>query len=392
MQALTGQEVEPTLIMRGRPRRGPLPAVLPTACPIRSATKPSWSAQDPDVADSADRLIELALRGGGRTTSPWWSRTSSTTTTGPDQPIIAGRSPVTMTTASHHPTPPQAALRRSRPVSPLLNPSYPSRAAVETAVPQTDVHRRRPGGCWPDRVRSSATGSSAATTTSAPTTTGPWPSCAVSRGSILGVPCRSPTCSVASTTAASCRRSVTGGPTSDLDCDLMRLDDLRPPSVPRCRPVYPPGTSTTPSVRFANWPQFPASAVHPTPAARTTPQPTSAPRTIPGAPTTPLRRYRRRRPHDHHATTTTHYRAVGHRWRPPRRRPQPAPTAPSPRAAEAGHRLPGGRMRRGKAGVERRGGHRSPVAGTDHPHRCRRAATPNSACCASRPSSPGSPC
>ena len=34
-----------------------------------------------DVAESADRLIELALRGGGPTTSPWSSPMSSTTTT-----------------------------------------------------------------------------------------------------------------------------------------------------------------------------------------------------------------------------------------------------------------------------------------------------------------------
>ncbi len=81
MRALTGHEVEPTLIMR-EAREGDRYLLCSDGLsdPVSFETIQE-ALQIADVAESADRLIELALRGGGPTTSPWWWPTSSTTTT-----------------------------------------------------------------------------------------------------------------------------------------------------------------------------------------------------------------------------------------------------------------------------------------------------------------------
>ena len=65
MRALTGHEVEPTLIMR-EARAGDRYLLCSDGLsdPVSHETILE-ALQIPDVADSADRLIELALRGGG---------------------------------------------------------------------------------------------------------------------------------------------------------------------------------------------------------------------------------------------------------------------------------------------------------------------------------------
>ncbi len=65
MQALTGQEVEPTLVMR-EAREGDRYLLCSDGLsdPVSQETILD-ALKVPDVADSADRLIELALRGGG---------------------------------------------------------------------------------------------------------------------------------------------------------------------------------------------------------------------------------------------------------------------------------------------------------------------------------------
>ncbi|PRC52660.1 serine/threonine protein phosphatase, partial [Mycobacterium sp. ITM-2017-0098] len=65
MRALTGHEVEPTLIMR-EARAGDRYLLCPDGLsdPVSQETI-AEALQIDDVAESADRLIELALRGGG---------------------------------------------------------------------------------------------------------------------------------------------------------------------------------------------------------------------------------------------------------------------------------------------------------------------------------------
>ena len=65
MRALTGHEVEPTLIMR-EARAGDRYLLCSDGLsdPVSHDTILD-ALQIPDVAESADRLIELALRGGG---------------------------------------------------------------------------------------------------------------------------------------------------------------------------------------------------------------------------------------------------------------------------------------------------------------------------------------
>ena len=66
LRAITGQDIEPTLTMREARRRRPLPALLRR--PVRRGQRRDPrrdAATDRDPRECADRLIELALRGGG---------------------------------------------------------------------------------------------------------------------------------------------------------------------------------------------------------------------------------------------------------------------------------------------------------------------------------------
>jgi PPM family protein phosphatase len=90
MRALTGHEVEPTLTMR-EVRVGDRYLLCSDGLsdPVSDATI-SDALQIPDVTDSADRLIELALRGGGPDNVTVVVADVVDYEYGPTQPIIAG--------------------------------------------------------------------------------------------------------------------------------------------------------------------------------------------------------------------------------------------------------------------------------------------------------------
>lgn len=114
MRALTGHEVEPTLIMREARSRRPLPALL--GRPVRSVFETIQELmQISDVAEAADRLIELALRGGGPDNVTVVVADVVDYDYGQTQPILAGAVSVRMTSSSRRRTPRPAAHRRSSP-------------------------------------------------------------------------------------------------------------------------------------------------------------------------------------------------------------------------------------------------------------------------------------
>ena len=91
MRALTGHEVEPTLTMR-EVRLGDRYLLCSDGLsdPVSDETI-SDALQIPDVADSADRLIELALRGGGPDNVTVVVADVVDYDYGPTEPIIARR-------------------------------------------------------------------------------------------------------------------------------------------------------------------------------------------------------------------------------------------------------------------------------------------------------------
>ena len=112
MRALTGHEVEPTLIMR-EARAGDRYLLCSDGLsdPVSHETILE-ALQISDVAESADRLIELALRGGGPDNVTVVVAQVSTTTMARPSPSWRVRCPAT-TIRSRRPTPRPVALRRS---------------------------------------------------------------------------------------------------------------------------------------------------------------------------------------------------------------------------------------------------------------------------------------
>ena len=147
MRALTGHEVEPTLIMR-EVRLGDRYLLCSDGLsdPVSHETILD-ALQIPDVTESADRLIELALRGGGPDNVTVVVADVVDYDYGPTQPILAGA--VSGDSDVHDqrpgPTPRRAAPRRSRRAKRSPNALCPDRdTPAAEAVTAPDLDRRRP--------------------------------------------------------------------------------------------------------------------------------------------------------------------------------------------------------------------------------------------------------
>jgi PPM family protein phosphatase len=130
MRALTGHEVEPTLTMR-EVRTGDRYLLCSDGLsdPVSDETILD-ALQIPDVTDSADRLIELALRGGGPDNVTVVVADVVDYDYGPTQPIIAGA--VSGEDDQFTLTRPNTAAGRASAISPRKN-------AVKRVLPQVDT-------------------------------------------------------------------------------------------------------------------------------------------------------------------------------------------------------------------------------------------------------------
>jgi PPM family protein phosphatase len=134
MRALTGHEVEPTLTMR-EARIGDRYLLCSDGLSDPVSDETILEAMKiPDVEDSADRLIELALRGGGPDNVTVVVADVVDYDYGPTQPIIAGA--VSGDSDVHdHLTRPNTAAGRASAISPRGN-------AVKRVLPQVDTFTR----------------------------------------------------------------------------------------------------------------------------------------------------------------------------------------------------------------------------------------------------------
>ena len=156
MRALTGHEVEPTLIMR-EARAGDRYLLCSDGLsdPVSHETILE-ALQIADVAESADRLIELALRGGGPDNVTVVVADVVDYDYGQTQPILAGA----VSGDDDQAAPPNTAAGSRVGVQPAPQRGQTRRAAAggagrATAVAAADVHRRRAAGsggaCRPGR-------------------------------------------------------------------------------------------------------------------------------------------------------------------------------------------------------------------------------------------------
>ena len=198
MRALTGHEVEPTLIMR-EARAGDRYLLCSDGLsdPVSHDTILD-ALQIPDVAESADRLIELALRGGGPDNVTVVVADVIDYDYGQTQPILAGAVSGDDDQTSPRPTP-----RRG-----VHRPSIPRRTEAKRVVAQPEEIPRRlaraagcssPPRCWSSSClpASPSAGRSSATTTTSPSTTARCRSCEVFRAPFSATSSRSPTSSAA---------------------------------------------------------------------------------------------------------------------------------------------------------------------------------------------------
>lgn len=132
MRALTGHEVEPTLIMR-EARAGDRYLLCSDGLsdPVSQDTILE-ALQIPDVAESADRLIELALRGGGPDNVTVVVADVIDYDYGQTQPILAGA-----VSGDEDTVPPNTAAGRASAFNPRRNES-------KRVVPQPEGPARRP--------------------------------------------------------------------------------------------------------------------------------------------------------------------------------------------------------------------------------------------------------
>ena len=287
MRALTGQEVEPTLIMR-EAREGDRYLLCSDGLsdPVSQETILE-ALKIPDVADSADRLIELALRGGGPdNVTVVVADVVDHDYGGQTQPIIAG---AVSGDDDNRIAPPNTAAGRAsaiaprqpvaKPVVPQLEPPPKPRsrkrmfivAALVVLLAVTGI------GIGYRIIRNYYYVSAEDGTV------------AIMRGvqgSILGVPLQEPYLLGCINDRGELSQISYGQAHSQLGCDLMRLEDLRPSERAQVSAGLPAGSldNAIGQLReLARSSLLPLCT--PPPAARTTPQPTSAPRTIPGAPT-----------------------------------------------------------------------------------------------------------
>jgi PPM family protein phosphatase len=133
MRALTGHEVEPTLIMR-EARAGDRYLLCSDGLsdPVSHETIME-ALQIPDVAESADRLIELALRGGGPDNVTVVVADVIDYDYGQTQPILAGA----VSGDDDHVAPPNTAAGRASAFNPKRN-------AAKRVLPEPEVPVQRP--------------------------------------------------------------------------------------------------------------------------------------------------------------------------------------------------------------------------------------------------------
>ena len=133
MRALTGHEVEPTLIMR-EARTGDRYLLCSDGLsdPVSQDTILE-ALQIPDVAESADRLIELALRGGGPDNVTVVVADVVDYDYGQTQPILAGA----VSGDDDHVAPPNTSAGRASAINPRRN-------VAKRVVPQPEEPIRRP--------------------------------------------------------------------------------------------------------------------------------------------------------------------------------------------------------------------------------------------------------
>ena len=146
MRALTGHEVEPTLIMR-EAREGDRYLLCSDGLsdPVSQETILE-ALKIPGVAESADRLIELALRGGGPdNVTVVVADVVDHDYAGQTQPILAGAVSGDDDNRSHRPTPRPGRASVIAPRPPVAKKVVPEpRTAGQAAIAAADPHRRRP--------------------------------------------------------------------------------------------------------------------------------------------------------------------------------------------------------------------------------------------------------
>ena len=231
MRALTGHEVEPTLTMR-EARAGDRYLLCSDGLsdPVSHETIPE-ALQIPDVAESADRLIELALRGGGPDNVTVVVADVVDYDYGQTQPILAGA----VSGDDDQVAPPNTAAGRASAFNPQPQRA-PKRVVPQPEEPpprkprsrRTDDHR---GGAarvwWCCRARHRPR-DRAQQLLRQPSTTAPSRSCGVFRVPFSVSRCRSRFCWAASTPETSCRSSAPTTPATTWTAACSSVDDMRP--------------------------------------------------------------------------------------------------------------------------------------------------------------------
>ena len=279
MRALTGHEVEPTLIMR-EARAGDRYLLCSDGLsdPVSHETILE-ALQIPDVAESADRLIELALRGGGPDNVTVVVADVVDFDYGQTQPILAGA----VSGDDDQIAPPNTSAGRASAFNPRRN-------ATKRVVPQVEEPARRP--------RSRRRILIAATLLVLVVLAG----LAVGReivrsnyyvsehdgvvsimrgvqGSFLGIPLQEPYLSGCLNARNELSLISAGQSRDNLDCRMLGVNDMRPSERAQVIAGLPSGTLDD---AIAQIEELARSSVLPTCAPRT-----STPKTTPATPPTP---------------------------------------------------------------------------------------------------------
>ncbi|MEI6253067.1 MAG: protein phosphatase 2C domain-containing protein [Mycobacteriaceae bacterium] len=294
MRALTGQEVEPTLIMR-EAREGDRYLLCSDGLsdPVSHETIME-ALKIPDVVGSADRLIELALRGGGPdNVTVVVADVVDHDYGGQTQPIIAG---AVSGDDDNRIAPPNTSAGRASvvaPRTPVAKPIVPepdpppkprSRRRLFIAAALMALLALAGIGIGYRMIRNYYYVSAEDGTV------------AIMRGiqgSILGVPLQEPYLLGCINDRGELSQISYGQAHSNLGCDLMRVQDLRPSERAQVSAGLPAGSLDDAIDQLRELARSSLLPVcTPPPATRTTPPatrttPTSAPRTAPGAPAAP---------------------------------------------------------------------------------------------------------
>ncbi len=288
MRALTGHEVEPTLIMR-EAREGDRYLLCSDGLsdPVSQETILE-ALQIPDPAESADRLIELALRGGGPdNVTVVVADVVDYDYGGQTQPILAGA----VSGDDEHTAPPNTAAGRASAIAP--RPVAVKRVVPEPEPPPKPRSRRRMViaaalvlllalaglGVGREVIRSNYYVSAYNGTV------------AIMRGiegSILGYPLQEPYLLGCLNDRNELSQISYGQASDSLGCQLMRLQDLRPSERAQVSAGLPAGTldNAIGQLReLAHSSVLPPCA--PPPTSTPTPTPVATPTPAPSAPPAP---------------------------------------------------------------------------------------------------------